>query len=41
MKREIILMADMNEYIGDKGALRDFCVTYNLVDSVALLNHDI
>ena len=23
-KREIILMADMNEYIGDKGALHEF-----------------
>ena len=40
-KRKIILMVDLNEYIGDKGALYDFCVENYLVDSVALLNLDI
>ena len=40
-KRKIILMADMNEYMEDKGALHDFCVKHNLTDSVALLNPDI
>ena len=31
-------MANMNEYIGDNGALYDFCVENDLVDTVALLN---
>ena len=35
---EIILMADMNEFIGDKKALHKFCQSKNLIDSISLLN---
>ena len=34
-------MADMNEYTGDKGALYDFCVDTDLIDTVALVNPEI
>ena len=39
--REIILMADMNEYTGDKGSLYDFCIDTDLIDTVALVNPEI
>ena len=38
---EVILMADMNEYVGDKRGLADFTMECNLVDSVSLLNPDL
>ena len=38
---EIILMADMNEFIGDKTALHTFCQSTNLIDSISLLNPDL
>ena len=38
---EIILMADMNEFIGDKKALHTFCQATNLIDSISLLNPDL
>jgi len=38
---EIILMADMNEFIGGKKALHIFCQTTNLIDSISLLNPDL
>ena len=41
MRREIILMVDMNKYIRNKGDLYELFVQNNLVDTVALLNSDI
>ena len=38
---DIILMADMNEYIGDTKDLYDFCQHNNLIDTVSLLNPDL
>ena len=38
VSNEVILMADMNEYIGDKGELADFLLECDLVDYVSLLN---
>ena len=37
---EIILMADMNEYIGDCEEFYDFCQDTTLIDSISLLNSD-
>ena len=34
-------MADINEYIGNKGNLYDFCQQNNLIDSISLLNPEI
>ena len=41
MDHEVVLMADMNEYIGDKGEIRDFFVRNSLVDTISILNPDI
>ena len=38
---EIILMADINEFIGDKKALHKFCQITNLIDSISLLNPEL
>ena len=35
---EVILMADMNKYIGNQGDLQDFCLYNDLTDTVGLLN---
>ena len=41
MVHEIILMADMNEYIGEKGDLCNFCLETDLINSISLLNPDL
>ena len=38
---DIVLMADMNEYIGDKKDLYNFCQSNDLIDSIALMNPDL
>jgi len=38
---DIILMADMNKFIGEKKALREFCQRTNLIDSISLLNQNL
>ena len=38
---DIILMADMNEYIGESKDLQLFCHQTNLIDSISLLNPDL
>ena len=41
MAHEVVLMLDMNTYIGYKGELHDLCVKHNLVDTISILNPDI
>ena len=38
---DIILMADMNEFIGGEKALHTFCQRTNLIDYISLLNSDL
>ena len=41
MAHEVVLMADMNEYISDKGDLYNFYLDTDLIDSISLLNPDL
>ena len=38
---DIILMADMNEYMEDKHGLHDFCQQTNLIGSISLLDPEL